>query len=83
MYPSSIDSADEKMFKSVAEAFYLVCILNAVYIMNCVKLNFTDSFYCFQQSQAFQEPQACDVPRNREKKDTKHRRPVVTGQTEA
>ncbi|KTF93361.1 hypothetical protein cypCar_00044092, partial [Cyprinus carpio] len=54
VYPSSLDSVDKDMFKSVAEAYYL-------------------------KSQAFQEPQACDVPRTREKKGTKHHRPVVTG----
>ncbi|KAL1252552.1 hypothetical protein QQF64_017245 [Cirrhinus molitorella] len=54
VYPSSIDSVDEDMFKSVAEAYYV-------------------------QSQAFEEPQACDVPRTREKKGIKHHRPVATG----
>ncbi|KAG1970038.1 carboxypeptidase D, b isoform X2 [Pimephales promelas] len=54
VYPSSLDSTDENMFKSVAEAFYL-------------------------QSQAFQEPQACDVSRTRERKRSKQRRPAVTG----
>uniref|UniRef100_A0A8C1YYD4 Carboxypeptidase D, b n=1 Tax=Cyprinus carpio TaxID=7962 RepID=A0A8C1YYD4_CYPCA len=54
VYPSSLDSVDKDMFKSVAEAYYLT-------------------------SQAFQEPQACDVLRTREKKGTKHHRPVVTG----
>jgi len=83
VYPSSLDSTDENMFKSVAEAFYLVCVLDAVYIMNCFKFNFTDSLYCFQQSQAFQEPQACDVSRTRQRKRSKQRRPAVTGQTEA
>ncbi|KAK9955727.1 hypothetical protein ABG768_015583 [Culter alburnus] len=33
----------------------------------------------YMQSQAFQEPQACDVPRPREKKSIKHHRPVATG----
>ncbi|XP_050948191.1 carboxypeptidase D, b isoform X2 [Labeo rohita] len=36
-----------------------------------------DAYYA--QSQAFEEPQACDVPRNREKKGIKHHRPVATG----
>ncbi|XP_065143505.1 carboxypeptidase D, b isoform X2 [Paramisgurnus dabryanus] len=37
----------------------------------------TEAFY--MQSQALQEPQACDVPRTREKKANRHRRPPVTG----
>ncbi|XP_052393456.1 carboxypeptidase D isoform X2 [Carassius gibelio] len=54
VYPSSLDSVDEDMFKSVAETYYM-------------------------KSQAFQEPQACDVPRTRERKGTKHHRPVASG----
>ncbi|XP_073681191.1 carboxypeptidase D, b [Garra rufa] len=54
VYPSSLDSVDEDMFKSVAEAYYV-------------------------KSQAFEDPQACDVPRTREKKGIKHHRPVATG----
>ncbi|XP_042604190.1 carboxypeptidase D, b isoform X2 [Cyprinus carpio] len=54
VYPSSLDSVDEDMFKSVAKAYYV-------------------------QSQDFQEPQACDVPRTREKKSIKYHRPLVTG----
>ncbi|XP_067280884.1 carboxypeptidase D, b [Pseudorasbora parva] len=54
VYPSSLDSIDENMFKSVAEAYYT-------------------------QSQAFQKPQACDVPRTREKKGTWRQNPKATG----
>lgn len=46
MYPSSLDPIDENMFKSVAEAYYMVCILNALYIINYitfVTFNFTGS----------------------------------------
>ncbi|XP_026051165.1 carboxypeptidase D, b [Carassius auratus] len=54
VYPSSIDSVDEELFKSVAKDYYA-------------------------QSRDFQEPQACDVPRTREKKGIKDHPPVVTG----
>lgn len=36
VYPSSLDRIDENMFKSVAKAYYMVCILNALYIINYV-----------------------------------------------
>lgn len=54
VYPHSIDSIDENVFKSVAHAYYT-------------------------QSQALQEPQDCDVPRTRETRASKHRRPSATG----
>lgn len=47
VYPSSLDPIDENMFKSVVKAYYMVCILNALCIINCITIetfNFTDSY---------------------------------------
>lgn len=54
VFPNSLDSVDENMFKSVADAYYM-------------------------ESQAFQEPQTCDVPRTKQKRGLKHHRPVARG----
>lgn len=100
VYPHPIDSIDENMFKSVADAYYTVSVPNATncdhIVVHYGKCSFDAFFYWsfsklntypvmvwfhwFQQSQALQQPQDCDVPRTREKRANKHHHPSSIGE---
>ncbi len=51
VYPSSLDSVDEDLFKSVAKTYYVVCILYMLYNVELYNVNVTFvTFYLTKSS---------------------------------